>query len=327
MFRQRRFAFTLIELLVVIAIIAILIALLLPAVQQAREAARRSTCKNNLKQIATALHNYAETFGSFPPGTVRRFATGVDSWDTQMVSWLARLLPFMDEVGLEGQIDWEREPGNGGQNTAVRRDNWIEIYLCPSDPRTQPDSNYAPTNYVGCIGSGSNADNARSNPPDWRGVFGIGSSTEIADIKDGTSGTLMVSECRVGYPWIWRIGDDPSPPTQSDCDNGVDGITLTGNKSTQGRGFSWFFAQRNQAWSFSTVIPPNDPLTSNHECEVWTADGNFAARSQHEGIVQAVLCDGSARAISENIDIRVWDALGTIQGKARGRNEPTAGEF
>ena len=119
---SRRRAFTLIELLVVIAIIGILIALLLPAVQQAREAARRSQCKNNLKQIGLALQNYVDQTQLFPPGSIRdyvNYPAGTGSWNTSMLSWGARILPYVDKKAISQKIDWGIYPGTSGGNGAL----------------------------------------------------------------------------------------------------------------------------------------------------------------------------------------------------------------
>ena len=318
MFRKRVRAFTLIELLVVIAIIAILIALLLPAVQQAREAARRSSCKSNLKQISTALHSYAETYGMFPPGAVRRASS---SWVTQCISWQARILSFMDQGSVESKFSWNVPTAghNGNENCRVAKNATITSYLCPSDVVKRATSPYEPTNYVGCLGRRGRASNTRDTD---RGVFGINSATRIGDVKDGTSNSLMVAECCISYPYMIRLASSNSVA----CDNGTDGIVRTSDGASD-RGYSWFYAQKNQAWSFSTALPPNDKLTSNHECEGWTNYGNFAARSMHAGGVHASLADASTRFFNDSIDARVWSALGTIQYRARGGNEIIPTEF
>src|SRR5882672_7853666 len=118
--------FTLIELLVVIAIIGVLVALLLPAVQQAREAARRSQCKNNLKQIGLALHNYVDAFTSFPPVSVLPVGKTSEPWSAQ-----ARLLPFIEQTSLHSLIDW----GASTEFTAnpIVCATRVPIYLCPSE--------------------------------------------------------------------------------------------------------------------------------------------------------------------------------------------------
>ena len=105
---KRLSAFTLVELLVVIAIIGILIALLLPAVQAAREAARRSQCNNNIKQLTLACHNYADSYKTWPVGCLRSFdIPGVASWQSQATSWRARISPYLEQSAIEAQIDWE----------------------------------------------------------------------------------------------------------------------------------------------------------------------------------------------------------------------------
>ncbi len=306
--RHTHKAFTLVELLVVIAIIGILVALLLPAIQAAREAARRADCTNNLKQFGLALHNYHSTYKRLPAGSVRSFGPGVDSWSTSMISWIARVLPYCEQDAIAEDIDWERWVGSGGpRNSEIRR---IELSLCrcPSDRKLTPTSGYAPTNYVVCVG------NSDQTIDSYDGVFGINSFTAIADILDGTSTTLALSECKINDPWVKRYEGDTAgyqacqfgtaPPISSNVSIG-----------SQCRGFSWFFAQRNCAWSFSTRFGPNDRLIHNHECENWTTTGVFAARSRHPGGVNVAMADGSTDFVAEDIDYRTWQALGTRAGQ------------
>ena len=305
---KRPLGFTLIELLVVIAIIAVLIALLLPAVQNAREAARRSQCKNNLKQFGLAFHNYHSTFQMFPPGAVRSYGGGVNSWQSSQIGWIPRLLAFSDQNDLYKKIDWERHSGAGGDNNPLRRIK-LPMLRCPTDPRAAPAGNYAPTNYVACIGnrswSGQNSPNNLA-----QSILYINSDTSVTDIFDGASNTLMASECIVGFPWVRRYASNTAgfnaclTGTAAPINNNVS----VGNN---GRGFSWFFGQRNQAWTFSTLMRPNDQTTENHECERWTSTGVFAARSKHTGGVHCLLGDGSVRFINDGIDVNTWQALGT----------------
>src|SRR5436190_3839452 len=146
--RCRRLAFPLIELLVVIAIIAILIALLLPAVQQAREAARRTQCKNNLKQLGLAAHNYESTFRSLPPGGTRPADSAItngsnNNWGT---NWATRLLPYFDQVAIYNQYDFNIEGRQGG-NAALCAMTIVAM-VCPRDssgvPWIHPIHNYPP---------------------------------------------------------------------------------------------------------------------------------------------------------------------------------------
>ena len=310
--RIRRRGFTLIELLVVIAIIAILIALLLPAVQEAREAARRGSCKNNLHQIGVALHNYHETYGSFPPGAVRHHRT---SWTSSQISWLARILGSLDNVPIFDRVDWRRRNGQNGRNRPLRELE-IPTYRCPSDPSDgRPSRTYGPTNYVGCVGlletPYATTGNLYGNRNNILGAFLINGGTKFKHFQDGTSNTLFVSECKIGFPYAWRFSSNRGQYLQ--CLAGTDPPRTRNN--TSARGFSWFFGQRNQAWSFSVLFPPNDPAHENHECEQWTSTGHFGARSEHRGGVQVLLVDGSARFVSDQINLQTWRALGTRQGR------------
>lgn len=320
-FRRRRSGFTLIELLVVIAIIAVLIALLLPAVQQAREAARRSQCKNNLKQIGLALQNYLDQWQMFPPGSIRdyvSFPAGTGSWNTSMLSWQARILPYLDQSGITKKINWGLYPGDAAAHTALMR-LAVPGYICPSDgKKTGSSTAYAATNYVTCLG---NTDDGLSK----QNLMAINSGVKIAEVKDGTSSTMVVSECKVNEPWVYRY--EGNAANYSACQAGTD-PPITNNWSasggsggTVGRGYSWFMAVSNQSWTYTTRFRPNDPVQANHECEYWSYPGFFGARSHHSGGVHVLMVDGAVRFVSSTIDLNVWRALGTKN------NRETIGEF
>lgn len=308
--------FTLIELLVVIAIIAILIALLLPAVQQAREAARRTQCKNNLKQIGLALHNYHDVYQTFPPARVRSRGTGIQSWNTSNIGWAPRLLAQVEQANIFAAVDWNRWKGNGGTNGAspdgARRQK-LPAFRCPSEPGAggwawtapdgtrvagnSPSTSYATTNYVGSIGADTRLRRSNSRP---RGIMQTNSSVRIRDIKDGTSNTVAVSECIIGFPHL-RVNASGSPevcPTTG---------TPQGGTTYRSRGSSWFYGELPHAIVFTTAMTPNSPLW---DCGSNTDRAMFAARSAHTGGVQAALADGSARFVSENIDGGVWANVG-----------------
>ena len=319
--RPARRAFTLIELLVVIAIIAILIALLLPAVQQAREAARRSTCKNNLKQIGLALHNYHDVYSTFPPGRVRNTYSGItDAWYTGNIGWLPRILAQMDQSPIFESIDWNRGFGtsgtdghtgvNGTNPTGARR-QIIPAFLCPTDPGNgsmawtdpmgvkvsgvAPAGDYGHTNYAGSVGSDFRLRDQRT----VRGLFGQNTRVGERDILDGTSNTIGVSEIVIGFPKL-SVNDD-----------GAGNCPTSGSKdtsTTRQTGNSWFYTYFPQSAFFSTFTPPNNNKT--YDCGVNSDRVNLASRSLHAGGVQVLLLDGSARFVSENIDLQTWRNLG-----------------
>lgn len=294
-FLKRRQGFTLIELLVVIAIIAILIALLLPAVQQAREAARRSTCKNNLKQIGLALHNYHDTALTFPSAHVRTVA---NSWLSSQIGWQARILPYVDQANLYNMIDWSIQPGNTGTANTTAMKEELPVFRCPSDPGNRGTTGqpaYGPTNYVACsaqYGDFSAGGTAFAN--NGRSVMFLNSATRIRDITDGTSNTMIASECKVGHPYASA--------------NATSGTVCTGTATQKLRGYTWFWGQAMHMWSYSTLVGPNTDLL---ECSSGTGGpALMGAHSQHTGGVHVLFADGRIQFISENINLGTWQDLG-----------------
>jgi prepilin-type N-terminal cleavage/methylation domain-containing protein len=180
-----RRAFTLIELLVVIAIIAILIALLLPAVQQAREAARRTQCRNNMHQLGLALHNYHDAHNVFPPGKGRDAAIGRD-----VHSWMTCILPYVDEAALYNAYNSSREANIAPNYTVIG--SKLAQYWCPSNPDPQFHSPYGQTCYAGNQGTVATLNTSA-------GILFYISSIGIRDIRDGTSQTILVGE--IDAPW------------------------------------------------------------------------------------------------------------------------------
>ncbi len=312
-----RSGFTLVELLVVIAIIGVLVALLLPAIQSAREAARRTQCLNNVKQLSIALFNYEDAFKVFPMAT-RRDYNSPASWNSNQASWIARILPFMEEQPLYDRIDWIIAPGNEGDNVAVMR-TVLPNLLCPSDETMREQGSYdgyggpdtllaANTNYVVCVGSNDEVsyeytENAGNG---WNGVYGINSQTRISKIADGTSKTMAVSECTIQDPIVYYYGSS----TYYQCLAGT-APPVQRHDDAEPRGWSWFFAQVMQAWSFNTILAPNDFLTTNHECQFYSDTAVVAARSRHPGGVNVAMVDGSIAFVLDEIDILVWQAQST----------------
>lgn len=326
-----RRAFTLIELLVVIAIIAILIALLLPAVQQAREAARRTQCRNNLKQIGLALHNYLDAHSVFPPSYC--VVPGVTTTVGGQWSVFARLLPYMEQSNLQNLINWS--VGYSTQvNVATTR---VPSYLCPSEPndvvRVNPSTGVPrdyPANYVINFGTWKIYDPISGSGSD--GAFFPNSKMRPANFTDGMSNTLCVSEAKAYTPYVRNTTADlgstvPTDPSFAAAFVG-DGCCIGSSLQLNTGHTEWADGLCQQS-GFTTTFTPNTKIPyvmsgATYDIDIisWR-EGTHAtrvqyaampARSYHEGIVMTLLMDGSARTVSENIDRQVWQSLGTRAG-------------
>ena len=316
-FRQN--GFTLIELLVVIAIIAILIALLLPAVQQAREAARRTQCRNNLKQIGLAMHNYLDVHSQFPPsGCYPTAAAGsFKSWSAH-----AYLLPFLERANLQNLIDWSLPYGAQGNVTETR----VSSYLCPNEIRdkSRPDGsiNHYPLNYAFNMGTWFVYDRASGHG--GNGISLPNARLDTADALDGTSNTLAAAEVKGWQPYFRNGGTPSSPGAPMPVDAAAVAAYGGDFKSNSGH-TEWVDGHVHQT-GFTTTFPPNTVVpystggedydidfTSCRESWAGCSGPTYAvvtSRSYHEGIVHVLLLDGSSRSVSENIDRNVWMWLG-----------------
>jgi prepilin-type N-terminal cleavage/methylation domain-containing protein/prepilin-type processing-associated H-X9-DG protein len=318
--RHARHGFTLVELLVVIAIIGILIALLLPAVQSAREAARRSHCTNNVKQMALAVHNYGNSFNTYPIG----------EWDCCYGTWMLAILPYVEQGVLyqqyhrPGAMEGDRTNAvpmgddvryGSAVNLPVTRTQ-LSAFTCPSDSVTKSATIINGVAFHNYVGNHGNTTLARSSP--YLGV-NFGGAPFIAvfhanqwlrdympasekgrkvvrlqEVLDGTSNTLLFSETVQG-----RDGDL--------------------------RGFAWWGGGSH----FETSIGPNGAVPDvlvqscfpanplNPPCVV-RSTGNperIGARSRHPGGVQVAMCDGAVRFVTNNISLDVWRPLGSAAGK------------
>ncbi len=330
--RPRRRGFTLIELLVVIAIIAILIALLLPAVQQAREAARRTQCRNNLKQIGLALHNYLDAMRVFPPTMC------VGTGDGGEWSLPARILPYVEQGNIYNSIDFLRDYN---QTSPVFpfgvKATRVEILQCPSDPndRQRVTAAGVPEHYPLCytanLGTWFVFDPATGRIGD--GAFGPNSRTGPRDFTDGMSNTLCFAEVRAFTPYARNASSGlaanlPAPANVPEVCNYVSGASQFQAES----GHTEWADGRAHHVGFTTTLTPNTPVlctngphgvqdvdysSQREDNPEGTPNRTYAvvtSRSWHEGLVHVLLMDGSARSVSENLNRQVWRALGTRAG-------------
>lgn len=355
---RRRRGFTLIELLVVIAIIAVLIAILLPAVQQAREAARRNQCQNNLKQIGLALHNYHDAHLAFPPGQITAGVTQSANWvlndnignyvnpaeaktinqlNAHGTSWMVHILPFIDQGTIYNSWRWNTNVRTNGdpQRAAAFQvfdanndpiyaaQRHIKIFYCPSrrsdmgstgayaaTDRVDPSWTLGGNDYAGCAGSGivfndqahgtynltpvqlqativpgTNVSPMTQHATNI-GVFGVNSSTSFGSISDGTSNVIMVSER--------QLFQKSSPVIHLSSDGWAYGGPAT------------LFSTRNQPQGYQ---PNNNNVNNPYPTAAQHYD---EASSNHPGIVQVLLCDGSVRGFTVQIDQKTWRNLGNM---------------
>lgn len=337
MLRIRRRGFTLIELLVVIAIIAVLIALLLPAIQQAREAARRTQCRNNLKQIGLAMHNYVDTHGVLPFGGVdgRDSSFGLSNWK----GWSAQamLLPYLDQQQVYDMANFSvatvGDTPTDSMNTSSTLTR-INVFNCPSDnvpSATWYSVRYPGNNYMANMGTNTMWNS--TNPADNTGLFWRYSSVRMSEIVDGTSKTVAFLEKTKGDEAAgrysstdvqrgvaWPGGNRTANVDPAALDNYINACEAArasdpaNHHSHTGRMWALYMQAQTLA---ATILTPNSPNIDCQECTGcgWMdSHGLYAARSQHNGGVHVLMADGSVSFVSDSIDRQAWWAMGTRNG-------------
>ncbi|QDT36909.1 DUF1559 domain-containing protein [Stratiformator vulcanicus] len=338
--RQSRVGFTLIELLVVIAIIAILIALLLPAVQQAREAARRSQCKNNLKQMALAMHNYHATHSVLPLTSFNLGSNPAPGTRHTGFSPQAQILPYLEQANLYDLIDFDEPllnvalpPWATNLNTVheVAARTRVDTFLCPSDPAQvlfdDGGTLYAGHNYMVNLGSGrvrSYYDSAPDPADLCDGLFYRGSRIKFRDITDGLSNTVLLAEttggAKVGsIPGATAVTDvrtqmkrvDSDPPGGPLAD---DLWALPFDSADGRRGGSWIRGLGYFVYVTGFRGPNSpEPDVANH------GNGLVTPRSYHTGGANLALADGSVRFVSDSVDLETFrNAFARDDGQVMG---------
>ena len=323
--------FTLIELLVVISIIGILVALLIPAVQAAREAARRTQCANNLKQIGIAMHSYHAVHNGLPPGRVNSHVAGFGNcWGAY-----AQMLPQLEQTPIFHAFNFDLSPDIDPANI-TGASMFVSVFLCPTDfTPTQAQANYAMHNYLLNVGSGYSVVPFPASPlvGTPNGLFFENSSVSFAEVSDGLSTTVGISETYRSTPGL---------PDR----NRLNGFVITGDNKTSGpaieddasyvarclvanppgfqvtRGSKWHYGAPGHSL-YNHRRAPNDARPdcrgglphSNRSDPSWShLSLNITARSRHPGGVHSLFADGHVQFVKDAIDLNVWRGLGSRNG-------------
>ena len=338
--KSSRPAFTLIELLVVIAIIAILIALLLPAVQQAREAARRTQCRNNLHQIGLAMHNYHDVHNVFPTSigwNHRLEGSGIDS-RSGAFSDKVFLLPYLDRAPEWQATDPTQMPFSPGWmgGNVLAQSGTLPVFNCPSNP--EPASG-GQTSHTYAINNGVIYGRRSSRGLQWGGAKPNGLASysgglwdiennipiRTASISDGASNTAMYAEFlprlssdigtshpKTTQPHGW-VGNENMTPAElrQAC---LQATNLENDRANmRGAGWAWSFIGQGSCYAH-TMNPNEKPCLSFNGTGDWFGDTLYGASSAHEGGVHVLLGDGRVEFASDSIDHGVWMAVGTRNG-------------
>ena len=324
-FKEKRSnqGFTLVELLVVIAIIGILIGMLLPAVQQVREAARRTSCSNNLRQYSIALHNFVSSNNQFPKGIDGNDRIGMNATAQVFV------LPFLEQENLQDLWDFTRK-SDGNIPAASQQ---VPTYICPSDDAggrlvatTSATTTFSRSNYVNCFGSSTMMVTRNSEPiwnphngsnVDWRndGAFGGDSEISFALITDGSSNVVVASEVLSGKDDEGFSVGEPDCPSRFCVDiRGVWTGFLPGSSwythlnTPNGDFDGGAIGGAGRTWHVNSPDLPAIPASPSYDAY------HAAARSAHPGGVMVTFGDGHVDFMSDTIDLTLWRNLGSVNG-------------
>jgi type II secretory pathway pseudopilin PulG len=326
----------LIELLVVIAIIAVLVALLLPAVQQAREAARRSQCKNNLKQIGLAIHNYNEAFSVFPI-MIGWSGTNLGPDRHGAFSDKVLMLGFLDQKPAYDKVDYNNPPwdsgGWHGNANITSMSMRLPVFICPTEPNKSSGGlanfNYAMNHGIqpynqsglgnqhngfsssfGCATNGTNPDSG----PVSAGAFPDGLSNTAAYAEITVDNGVQYNPRFSMHDWTWG-GTNPATNRQI-CNNFTQAnwinVTDGGRAGMKGRSWGWAFG--GVAATYTHTMGPNEKACHNGPVEDWSSNNMVASQSWHVGGVQVVMGDGAVRFISDTINWPTWLGMGSRSG-------------
>jgi prepilin-type N-terminal cleavage/methylation domain-containing protein/prepilin-type processing-associated H-X9-DG protein len=333
--RISRRGFTLIELLVVIAIIAILIGLLLPAVQKVREAAARSKCTNNLKQIGLALHSYHDAKQQFPPGYVDGNTDPTSTPDNDVGpgwGWASFILPYLEQNSVYSQINFS-QPVGSGVNAQVSQTS-LSVFLCPSDPYDQvmpiydssfgsPIATVAHGNYVGCngweecfsnaggAGDGSGADGISGGlGQNGNGLFYRNSKSTFASVADGLSNTIIAGERSANHSpstWTGAVTGGRCPAWMASQPWTVPYTPPAGAPDT-GNGTAYDSADFDEALVLAHCNATHLP---NADFPIYDPDTFY---SMHRNGANFLFGDGSVHFLTSSVDPNVYQYLATIAG-------------
>lgn len=324
---KRRNGFTLVELLVVIAIIGVLVALLLPAIQAAREAARRTQCLNQIRQLGIACHNYHDTNKRFPPAGE---AVIVGSAKKAIgLSWLAVTLPFIENSNIKSlvnqSVNWDQEPNRAARETPVpifncpTTGNELSVFVAGSGNTTEyVEYSNLRAHYVAIMGAKSTCDalNAATRFPETgysmarrndgtgdisgglanNGILAFNDKVRMKDVSDGTTNTMMIGECG------WQAG-----PTRTWIVGTLDQNSYSVNPTTGVvEGHGWIYNAKNVMWPMHTAYreKPGEPYSGY-------LSNDISLGSMHQGGAQVGMGDGSATFLTEDMELNVLKALAT----------------